>query len=140
MEQDKARSPALPAYPERGAVGKKKKVTFFKGPNTFFIFLTRFPRNKSALRDKATKPSATKDECTGAMAQRHRPCIWTRCTRSVLPFTVPLIPLTRHLEVAPALLPRCFFFTASKMQKFTLAKRAQFQRAQEQMFEHRMER
>lgn len=70
----------------------KKIVTFFKGPNTFFIFLTRFPRNKSALRDKATKPSATKDECTGAMAQRHRPCIWTGCSRSVLPFTVPLIP------------------------------------------------
>lgn len=61
----------------------EKKVTFFKGPNTFFIFMTRFPRNKSALWDKATKPSATKDKCPATMAQRHWPCIRPRCTRSV---------------------------------------------------------
>lgn len=81
VTQSKVTSSA--GLPCKRSCGEKKRVTFFKGPNTFFIFMTRFPRNKSALWDKATKPSATKDECCVAMAQRHRPCIWTRCTHSV---------------------------------------------------------
>lgn len=75
--------------------------------------MTRFPRNKSASWDKATKPSATKDECLAAMAQRHRPCIGTRWTRSC-PSECPLLQrqkpwgcLCSCLPVAAsALLPR----------------------------------